>query len=149
MSSAPNVAPTAQPVCAVADVKHLTIPASDYLLVACDGLFEELTNAQVVQLVRREVARHPHDPARVCSRLLMHSLRAGSKDNMTAVFVQFMDGSEYARPDEFVAGPYYRRCQNAPFAQAYEKDAGRQGMTGLPLWEVTSSCREVVPPMFG
>ncbi len=47
--------------------------------------------------------------ALAASKLLLHALNLGSKDNQSIIIVQFVDGSDYNRPDEeFLAGPFYQ-----------------------------------------
>jgi hypothetical protein len=56
---------------------------------------------------------------------------------MSAIVIEFKDGQNYARSDEFVAGPYYRWCDDAGFRRMYEKDARRLGMTDeKTLWDL-------------
>ncbi len=103
-------------------------PTSDFLLLCCDGLFERLTNEQVIDFVQKQLDKDPSlDPAVVLSRLLDHSLTAGSKDNMTAVLVQFQDGTNYNRErDEFIPGPFKREW-SMEFISAYTQNAARYG----------------------
>ncbi len=75
-------------------------------------LFEELNNQQIVDFFRIELLKSPNDPAAVAARMLTRALESGSKDNMSCVIVQFCDGSDYNRPNEFVAGTYYDRYRN-------------------------------------
>jgi serine/threonine protein phosphatase PrpC len=54
----------------------------------------------------------PDDPAVVASRLLVHSLEKGSKDNHSAMIVQFKSG-------EVVAGPVRPYQNDQKFVEAY------------------------------
>jgi hypothetical protein len=62
---------------------------------------------------------------------------SGSKDNMSAIVIEFKNGQQYARSDEFVAGPYYRWSDDSGFRRMYEKDARRLGMADQKtLWDM-------------
>jgi len=132
---ASHKSPSQQKVCAVPDVSHFTASAGDILFVACDGLFEKLSNEELTARLVVELGKFPNDPALVASAMLHASLEAGSRDNMSAIVIQFTDGTGYTRADEFVAGPFYQWSSDPRFRRCYERDADKAGMSGLPLYE--------------
>jgi len=84
------------------------------------------------------------DPAIVAGRLVDKALQDGSRDNMSAIVVQFTapsaDGGNsaaYTRAaDEFIAGPFYQFADSVAFRRCYEADAARCGWPpSRRLWE--------------
>jgi hypothetical protein len=72
---------------------------------------------QVAEAVAAEMSKPGADPAVAAAALVDLSLRAGSRDNMSAMIVQFQNASaaEAAEPygqveEEFIAGPFYQVC---------------------------------------
>lgn len=60
----------------------------DFLIVACDGIWDVVTNQQAVSFVSR--LRKSNETASIASeKLLDHCLRRGSTDNMSALIVYF------------------------------------------------------------
>ena len=98
--------PQEQKVIAEPDCTLLTAEIGEKLLICCDGLVEKLTNEQVVQFVINESKLNPNDPAQVVSKLLDFSLIRGSKDNMSAMLIEFTDGTDYNNGDTFIPGPF-------------------------------------------
>jgi hypothetical protein len=66
-----------------------------------------------------ELKKTPDDPASISGRLLLHSLQAGSKDNHSAMLIQFKSGDGYEAKDEFVAGPFRPFQNDKKFVDAY------------------------------
>ncbi len=121
--------PHEQKVIARPDITKLTAEPGSRLLICCDGLLERLTNEQIVEFTMSELSRHPSDPASVMAELLDHSLKHGSKDNMSAMLIELMDGSDYNVNDkEFIPGPYSAAAGNQKFVEAYKTDARRHGI---------------------
>lgn len=56
----------------------------EFLIIACDGVWDVTTNQQAVDLVRAEACDHPQLAA---LRLRDHAYLCGSSDNITAVVV--------------------------------------------------------------
>jgi hypothetical protein len=75
---------------------------------------------QVAEAVAAEMSKPNADPAIAAAALVDMSLRAGSRDNMSAMIVQFQNASaveaaEVGEPygkveQEFIAGPFYQVC---------------------------------------
>lgn len=101
------------------------------------SIFDKMTNEEVAEYVATEMSLPNADPAIVAGKLVEQSLKAGSRDNMSAIVVQFSeDGTAYSREgEEFIAGPFYQYSDNSKFRRCYEADAARSGYTGARLWE--------------
>jgi serine/threonine protein phosphatase PrpC len=126
-----------QKVIARPDISKLTAEPGQKLLICCDGLLERLTNEQLVEFTLNELKSHPTDPALVMSELLDHSLKAGSKDNMSAMLIDFTVGSDYNSNDkEFIPGPYTVAAGNQKFVEAYKTDAKRHGIEDKMLMKL-------------
>ena len=70
----------------------------------------------------------------------MESLRRGSRDNMTAVLVEFEDGTAYAEAHEaeqFVPGDdYHKHSGNSEWRNAFVQDAQRGGLSEAQLMKI-------------
>ncbi len=74
----------------------------------------------MAEAVAAEMSKPNADPAIAAAALVDLSLRAGSRDNMSAMIVQFQNASaaeaaEAGEPygqveEEFIAGPFYQVC---------------------------------------
>mmetsp|Transcript_100700 Transcript_100700/g.288587 ORF Transcript_100700/g.288587 Transcript_100700/m.288587 type:complete len:201 (+) Transcript_100700:1099-1701(+) len=63
------------------------IPADDFLLLACDGLFDVLTNQEACDLILAEMARHG-DVQRAAEALSRNAIDdCGSRDNVSILIV--------------------------------------------------------------
>lgn len=121
-----------QKVIAVPDVTNETLGPNDFLLICCDGIFESFTNEEAVSFVAEKLKTHADDPAMIMALLLDAVLHAGSKDNMTAVLILPIDGTDYNREkDEFLPGSFHEHRSNASFTEAYARDARQHGDMSL------------------
>lgn len=69
-------------------LQHELTDEDEFLIIACDGVWDVMTSQQAVNLVRRSL--HKHDsPDRGATDLVNHSLAMGALDNLTAVVVCF------------------------------------------------------------
>jgi len=93
----PKLGPEEQKVIAVPDVTTEVAHEGDALLICCDGIYEQLSNEAVAAFAHEAIKAHPDDPAVVCSKLVIHSLEKGSKDNHSAMLVQLRSGDGYDR----------------------------------------------------
>jgi len=81
-----------QAVIATPDISTTTARQGDVLLLACDGVFEQLTEDQVASFVREELRREgPLNADIVAGKLLDYSLYRGSKDNQSCCLVVFRE----------------------------------------------------------
>lgn len=80
---------SAEPECTV--LKRTN--ADDYLILCCDGIWDVMSNEEVVEFVRARVAEGETSMGKVCEMLLDHCLALNSRDNMSALIVQFKGAS--------------------------------------------------------
>jgi serine/threonine protein phosphatase PrpC len=80
------------------EVAHLALDGSeDYLLLACDGVFERLTNEQVIAFINKELSNRKLRPDEVsaatakeiAAALVRHAIAMGSGDNVSVQLVFF------------------------------------------------------------
>jgi protein phosphatase 2C family protein 2/3 len=70
-------------------VEKLRAGADDFLLIACDGLWDVLSSKQTVDFIKFS-ADYPSDPQAVCKELVNHAIRnKHTQDNVTAMLVNF------------------------------------------------------------
>lgn len=106
-----------QKVIAVPDITRLTVQEGDYLIIACDGVFEgSFSNEEVVQFVFSQLPAPQGDLAVIAARVCDQAVRRGSKDNISCLIVQLKDGTEMvAKHGEngFVPGPPYPKTHES------------------------------------
>eukprot|EP00049_Salpingoeca_infusionum_P010201 m.172345 g.172345 ORF g.172345 m.172345 type:complete len:484 (-) comp14578_c1_seq1:148-1599(-) len=61
----------------------------DYIILACDGIWDVMTNVAVVKYVNQRLKRNSTDIAAVCEALVFRCLDLGSRDNMSVVIIKF------------------------------------------------------------
>jgi len=78
-------------------VEHELTESDEFIVLACDGIWDCMTSEEVVDFVRREIAQgHPLD--RVCESLMERCLAPDSEiggvgcDNMTVIIVGVLNG---------------------------------------------------------
>lgn len=86
----------AQQVVATPDVIEFQVRGGERMLIACDGLTEQMSNERVMQILANEL-NELEDPAHALANLFEECLTSGSEDNMSAILVEFMDGGNYGR----------------------------------------------------
>ncbi|XP_041359473.1 probable protein phosphatase 2C T23F11.1 [Gigantopelta aegis] len=93
--------PEEQIVTAAPDVIEKIIkPDHEFLVLACDGIWDVLTNQEVVDFVRARIAQRM-EPDIICEELMTRCLAPDSQmggvgcDNMTVVLVCFLHGGLY------------------------------------------------------
>ncbi|KAG7342534.1 protein phosphatase 2C [Nitzschia inconspicua] len=79
----------------------------EYIIVACDGIWDVLKNQECVQHVHRMIQEGEQNMGLICEELLDTCLDLGSKDNMTAIVVQ-LPGLQL-RPGDGVMGRRRKR----------------------------------------
>lgn len=120
----PNLSPEKQIVTAFPDVKKEDITEkSEFLVLACDGIWDCLSSQQVVNYIRRELSLS-HNLQTACENLMDRCLAKDSElggigcDNMTVIIVGFLNGkSEKEWYDWMVSrygtvGPEYEESDN-------------------------------------
>lgn len=80
---------TADPLTAEPEVTHEPLsPEDEFVILACDGVWDVLTSQQAVNFVRRKLLEHG-DVGRASRQLVMKAISVGSIDNVSAVVVAF------------------------------------------------------------
>mmetsp|Transcript_31556 Transcript_31556/g.61814 ORF Transcript_31556/g.61814 Transcript_31556/m.61814 type:complete len:500 (-) Transcript_31556:161-1660(-) len=125
---------TEQVVIATPDITTCTARKGDMLLLACDGIFEQLDPSQVADFVREEVERVGTErPDLVAARLIDWSLFRGSKDNMSVVVAIFREDPKPCRPTagmQYMAGRFVEWKDHDSFVQAYNSYSYSCGVVG-------------------
>ncbi|KAG7363731.1 protein phosphatase 2C [Nitzschia inconspicua] len=93
----------------------------EYIIVACDGIWDVLKNQECVQHVHGMIQEGEQNMGLICEELLDTCLDLGSKDNMTAIVVQ-LPGLQLHRGD----GVMGRRRQRQPANAADDDDESQQ-----------------------
>jgi len=70
------------------------VGGDDIVMLICDGIVENSNNKQAFGLVKKYW--DPQDPAAALTKMLSAQI-ARSNDNMTAIMIEFKDGSVYSR----------------------------------------------------
>jgi len=104
--------------------------SDDFLFLACDGIYESdvFSRESVIKFISDQM-KHTDDIAKICAEVLEECLKRGSRDNMSAMIVQFVDGTSYDKEKEYVPGPYFTQDNDSKFQEAYQKDALEAGYT--------------------
>jgi serine/threonine protein phosphatase PrpC len=104
--------------------------SNDYLFLACDGIYEGdvFTRELVIKYISDQL-KQTDDLAVVCANVLDECLKRGSRDNMSAMIIQFAEGTNYARTTDYIPGPYFNEENDGKFQEAYAKDAQAAGFT--------------------
>mmetsp|Transcript_59017 Transcript_59017/g.116894 ORF Transcript_59017/g.116894 Transcript_59017/m.116894 type:complete len:428 (+) Transcript_59017:64-1347(+) len=139
----PQTAPACCKVTALPEVQTVTNCApGDWLLLACDGIFDVMQNEDVHGFVSSRLdAANPGstDGGAILVELLEHCLERGSKDNCTACLVQLCAISSFeSTTRELLQGPWATaapdvRSKYAEFFEAhgFQVEASKASFTGL------------------
>jgi len=103
----------------------------DFLFLACDGIYEgDVFSRETVIKFIVEKLSETDDLAIICAQVLDECLKRGSRDNMSAMILQFVDGISYNREGtEYVPGPFHAEDGDTKFQEAYKKDALEAGFS--------------------
>ncbi|XP_053660182.1 probable protein phosphatase 2C T23F11.1 [Anopheles marshallii] len=106
-----QILPSEQMVTAYPDVEEREVTESwDFLVIACDGIWDVLSSQAVLEFVQEEIAQGIY-PQQICENLMMRCLAPDCQmggiggDNMTVIVVCFLHGQPY---EELV-----NRCKEA------------------------------------
>jgi protein phosphatase len=119
--------PEKKQVTCIPDFKSEIVDENSFLLITCDGIYENniFNTESIVQWINEKL-RTTDDIAQISASLMDECLRRGSKDNMSAMIIQFKNGSDYCRDDEYIPGPYHDR---ESFQKSYTYFAQLAGYT--------------------
>uniref|UniRef100_A0A182YKV2 protein-serine/threonine phosphatase n=1 Tax=Anopheles stephensi TaxID=30069 RepID=A0A182YKV2_ANOST len=91
-----SLPPEAQMISALPDIEKITIgPEDDFMVLACDGIWNFMTSDQVVQFVQERIHKPGMKLSKICEELFDVCLAPHTRgdgtgcDNMTAIIVQF------------------------------------------------------------
>lgn len=113
-----DMAPSACKVTALPEVMTIDrCSPGDWLLLACDGVFDVMENEDVQQFVssRLRDAGETADGGQIMVDLLKLCLNKGSKDNCTACLIQLLPGGAARHSKELLQGPW---AEASPEVQA-------------------------------
>ncbi|KAJ1692045.1 hypothetical protein LUZ63_008743 [Rhynchospora breviuscula] len=100
---------TPSPLIADPEFKHATLtPDDEFLIIACDGIWDVLSSQQAVSIVRRGLRRHD-DPERSARDLAMEALHLNTCDNLTVIVVCFSSSESFSTPEP---GSRLRCCKS-------------------------------------
>ena len=112
-------------VIASPDVTHVECGKEDFVFLSCDGVYERnFSNEEVITFVQTKLSQ-TNDLAAVASMVCDEAVARGSKDNISAMILQFADGTDYQNLTEKVEtlpGPFHRRSEE--FQKAYVAQLG-------------------------
>jgi serine/threonine protein phosphatase PrpC len=114
-------------VTACPSVKDFECKHDEFVLIACDGVFEAMTNEAAIHFVAQQL-RATRDLGKVVASLVDEALRLGSGDNITAILLQFKNGETFNKEIEFVPGPVGSYNTNK-FRKAYIDSVTKAGLT--------------------
>ncbi|XP_049287242.1 probable protein phosphatase 2C T23F11.1 [Anopheles funestus] len=96
-----QILPSEQMVTAYPDVEEREVEDSwDFLVIACDGIWDVLSSQAVLEFVQEEIAQGVY-PQQICENLMMRCLAPDCQmggiggDNMTVIVVCFLHGQPY------------------------------------------------------
>jgi len=77
---------------------------TEFMVLACDGLWDVLTNEMVAQYVRKRLLKGI-SAQKVCEGLVRHAYMNGSTDNISVVIVSFVKKSYFEKNPEAITKP--------------------------------------------
>jgi len=123
----------------VLNIKKEVAVANDFLLIGCDGIYEgDIFSFETAIKWVSEKLKETEDLAKITAELLEECLARGSRDNMSAMIIQFKDGTSYELPDEYIPGPYYEGPRHSEFQKAYKQFAENHGVSLEKSFELYS-----------
>eukprot|EP00759_Apiculatamorpha_spiralis_P025580 PhF_6_TR29010/c0_g1_i1/m.42264/K14803/PTC2_3; protein phosphatase PTC2/3 len=128
---APNLPPERQAVTVCPDFAYSTLNEGDFLLVACDGVFEaNFSNDNVIAFAASQLAEHG-DVALACCRVVDYAMRLGSRDNIscTIVWRKPTPGAQGEERQFTIPGSYLPCPTNDQYREAFSKMCTRGGIT--------------------
>jgi serine/threonine protein phosphatase PrpC len=115
--------PSEQKVSCIPELYKGELQAGDLLLLACDGIFDVLSNDDLVDVVLAELeARGSDNLGDVCAQILRKCFEKESKDNMTMMIIQVgVDGTAFASAaDEVLDLHKYHENPDDSVRQSYK-----------------------------
>lgn len=98
----PDLSQEEQVVTANPEIKQFDItPSHEFIVLACDGIWDVMSNKEVVDFVRHKISENMK-PDKICESILDHCLAPDCRlggvgcDNMTVIIVCFLHGRGYS-----------------------------------------------------
>ncbi|GAA5800228.1 phosphatase 2C-like domain-containing protein [Helicostylum pulchrum] len=117
----PSLTPDKQAVTAEPDIiEHLLTDHDEFVVLACDGIWDCLSNQQVVDFIRYQLCQHK-SMGPICEELMDYCLAEKANmagigcDNMTVVIVAFL---RRRTPQEWYDWMASKPCPNLPIKKA-------------------------------
>lgn len=86
------------PLIAEPEFKRVMLTEDDeFLIIACDGIWDVMSSQHAVGIVRRGLGRH-NNPEQCARELVLEALRLKTFDNLTVIVVCFSDESRNSSP---------------------------------------------------
>lgn len=127
-----------QKVIALADVTHADVRfnSNDFAILCCDGVFEgDFSNEQVIEFIKEQL-KQSNDLAEIAGRVCEKAIALGSRDNISCVIVQFVDGTDYSQePHINIVPGSFSAPRNTNFRKVYEMMAEKGKTTVGTLLE--------------
>lgn len=123
-----------QRVTSLTETRRIIASHGDELFLFCDGLVEYLDNERLIGSLYRQIPLY-QDPVYALGFLFDEVLEGGSRDNMSAILVQFADGTSYGvdgRQRTFLPGPLYLTRNDKKYVAAYLSNAKDFGHRDSP-----------------
>lgn len=83
-----NQGPEKQAICCIPDVKEENLSKGDYIVLACDGIWDVMTNEQVGNFIQQHKSAVMEDLA---ANLVKEAITLGSTDNLTIIVVKITE----------------------------------------------------------
>lgn len=113
-------APESCKVTPLPEVQTVDADPGDWILIACDGIFDVFSNEEVQDFISAEIAKNVRG-SEVVQQLLKTCLDKGSKDNCTAMLIQLRHGCEVQPYHRFLCKGDYQACQNEEVLKKYRE----------------------------
>jgi len=129
-----NLAFSKQRVTSLTECVEITAKPNDSLFLFCDGLVEYLDNKTLIKQLYRHLPQYA-DPVYALGYLFDEILESGSRDNMSAIMVNFKNGAKYGvngKHKTFLPGPLYMTRNDKKYVEAYLKNARDYGHPDTP-----------------
>jgi len=116
---------------------------TEFIVLACDGLWDVFSNGCVANFVRKRLLKG-QTPQKVCESLVKYAYQKGSRDNISAVIVSFLDGNlcknnpqlidipikdEYCHQQEKTCSDSFDDASSSDCSHSHEKEIRKQNKT--------------------
>eukprot|EP01129_Flabellula_baltica_P009040 TRINITY_DN3628_c0_g1_i2.p1 TRINITY_DN3628_c0_g1~~TRINITY_DN3628_c0_g1_i2.p1 ORF type:complete len:185 (-),score=46.95 TRINITY_DN3628_c0_g1_i2:66-620(-) len=109
-----------QKVIALSDISSDKLDTGDFVFMSCDGFFEVFTEEDIGAYLREHMPNM--ETGDLLEKLLNETIERGSKDNLTAVIIELVDGADYGTDPVYIPGEFFQKG-NSTYAKAYTEFA--------------------------